>query len=109
MNTIDAITLKEKLRNTAGTEQAPLLLDVREPAECAICKIEDSIMIPLDELRYRMEELDSNRDIVIICHHGLRSMRAGMMLENAGFKYISNLSGGIDAWATLVDPSLTKY
>lgn len=106
MNTIDAIRLKEKLDNST---QPPVLLDVRQPAECEICKIEGSILIPLDELRYRLDELDRNREIVVICHHGLRSMRAGTLLEAAGFKHVLNLTGGIDAWATLVDPNITKY
>lgn len=108
MNSIDAMTLKNRLTAQTG-HSLPLLLDVREPHETALCKIADSVLMPLGEIRARLNELPHDREIIVICHHGMRSQHAGMLLENAGFPRITNLSGGIDAWATLVEPGMVKY
>lgn len=87
----------------------PLLLDVREPWEYALCQIADSQLLPLQELPQRCNELSGERAIVVICHHGMRSQQAAHFLEDAGFARLYNLSGGIAAWAAQVDPAMPRY
>ena len=88
---------------------ALVLLDVREPAELAICRIRGSRAIPLGELARRAGELDPDQPIVCICHHGIRSANAAAVLAAQGFESVFNLSGGIERWALEVDPSLARY
>ncbi len=63
----------------------------------------------MNEVPGRVRELDAEADIVVICHHGVRSMQVAMYLENNGFGSVRNLTGGVDAWAHEVDPSMPKY
>lgn len=85
------------------------LLDVREPWEFEICRIKGSQLIPMSQLPARLGELDPGRTTVVICHHGVRSLRAAAYLEHCGFADVVNLSGGIDAWARTVDPAMAVY
>jgi adenylyltransferase/sulfurtransferase len=84
------------------------VLDVREPHEYQICNIE-GYLIPLGDLPKRVHELDSSREIVVHCKSGARSAKAVEFLRQAGFKRVSNLTGGILAWAERIDTSLPKY
>jgi rhodanese-related sulfurtransferase len=86
-----------------------ILLDVREPWEFQMANIPDSILIPLGQLQARMEELDSGKEIVTVCHHGIRSQTAMGILMQFGIKDVKNLSGGIDAYSLLADPSIPRY
>ena len=95
--------LKDPARNR------PVLLDVREPWEYQTVRLEKSILIPLGEIPARFGELETNAEIVVICHHGGRSMQAAMFLEKQGYGGVHNLAGGIDAWARQVDPALPVY
>jgi adenylyltransferase/sulfurtransferase len=92
-------------------EQDPkaVLLDVREPHEHEIVRIEGSRLIPLSELHLRANELDTADTIVTYCHHGQRSLQAIKTLEHFGFKKLKHLRGGIDAWALEVDPEMARY
>jgi len=85
------------------------LLDVREPWEFDVCRIEGARLIPLSQLPGRLGELDPARPTVVICHHGVRSLRAAAYLEHCGFEDVVNLSGGIDAWARTVDEGMAIY
>lgn len=85
------------------------LLDVREPYEWRIARIEGARLIPLAQLGARLQELDRDRDIVLYCHHGFRSLTAGEFLVAQGFPRVWNLSGGIDRWSAEVDPSVATY
>jgi sulfur-carrier protein adenylyltransferase/sulfurtransferase len=85
------------------------IIDVREPHELAISRIEAADLIPLGQLASRMSELDSADDIVLMCKAGTRSKRALEVLHSAGFRKMKNLKGGINAWAREVDPSLPIY
>jgi rhodanese-related sulfurtransferase len=87
----------------------PLLLDVREPWEFELCQIAGSQLIPMHLIPLRSQELDADRDIVVICHHGARSMQVAMFLENRGFTSVHNLSGGVNGWAMSVDPAMRRY
>jgi len=93
-----------------AAESRPVqLVDVREPWEIALCRIEGAAHIPLGELARRLPELDPDRPTVVICHHGVRSLHAGVFLERNGFADVVNLSGGIDGWARTVDPAMAVY
>lgn len=87
----------------------PVLLDVREPWEFKICRIEGSELVPMPAVPARAAELDPETDVVCICHHGGRSMNVGMFLTRQGFKSVYNLAGGVDAWARQVDPAMPTY
>ncbi len=87
----------------------PLLLDVRQPWEYEVCKIENSVLVPMSTIPAAMETLDSERETVVICHHGIRSRSVGRYLEQAGFSNIINLSGGVDQWAKTVDNTMATY
>jgi rhodanese-related sulfurtransferase len=87
----------------------PLLLDVREPWEQQICRIEGSEPMPMRTVPARASELETDRPIVCVCHHGGRSMQVAMFLERQGFRDVYNLTGGVDAWARLVDKSMPTY
>jgi len=103
--TISATELRAKL----DRKEKFVLVDVREPFEYDICNIPGSKLIPLGELPARLSELDSADDIVLHCKVGARSAKALRVLQEAGFRKLSNLRGGIDAWADEVDPSVPKY
>jgi len=87
----------------------PLLLDVRENWEFATCNIDGSTLIPMNTIPARMQELDDDAEIVCICHHGARSMNVAAFLERNGFSHVTNLTGGIHAWAVQVDSAMPKY
>ncbi len=87
----------------------PFLLDVREPQEYDICHIPNSVLIPMQQIPQRLNELNKEQEIVVICHHGMRSAQVGMFLEQNGFKNIINLMGGVAAWAEDVDPQMPRY
>lgn len=88
---------------------SPLLLDVRSREENAMVAIPRSTLIPLNELPGRYTELDAqNRDVVVYCHHGMRSQQAAAFLAAKGIKARS-LVGGIDAYSQSVDPTLRRY
>jgi sulfur-carrier protein adenylyltransferase/sulfurtransferase len=86
-----------------------MLVDVREPQEERIARLPGARLIPLGSLLGRANELDSAREIVLFCHHGIRSMRALEFLRDAGFRRLKSLHGGIDAWSTDVDPEVPRY
>ena len=87
------------------------LVDVREEDEYAICHLDDSELIPLSSFAEEAPKRLSNPDehIVVYCHHGMRSANAAAWLREKGYSKVSNLTGGIDAWADLVDPEMNRY
>ena len=106
MREFNAVQLREYLDSC---DEPPLLLDVRQPWEFDICKIENSVLIPMSEIPSRTASLDSDRETVVICHHGIRSRRVAYYLEQYGFSNIINLSGGVSQWAQTVDHNMTTY
>ncbi|MDX1667787.1 MAG: rhodanese-like domain-containing protein [Limnobacter sp.] len=86
-----------------------VILDVREPWEYELCHLPESLHIPLGELTSHTERLPADIPIVCVCHHGIRSQRAAMVLSSQGFASLYNLQGGIDAWSRLVDPGCPTY
>lgn len=86
-----------------------LLLDVREPWEQAICRINDSELLPMRQVPASAAQLDQERPVVVICHHGIRSQQVARFLDQQGFKRVINLRGGIAAWASDVEPDMPTY
>jgi rhodanese-related sulfurtransferase len=87
----------------------PLLLDVREPWEYNIVHLEGSQLMPMRQVPVELDSLDADREIVVICHHGIRSRQVALFLKARGFSNVINLRGGIDAWARYTDTSLPTY
>jgi adenylyltransferase/sulfurtransferase len=105
--TVPTISVEElKRRQDAGDDL--FVLDVREPHEYQICNL-NGYLIPLNDLPKRVNELDSSREIVAHCRSGMRSAKAVEFLRQAGFKKVTNLTGGILAWADKIDPTMPKY
>lgn len=86
-----------------------MIVDVREDWEVALAALPQALCIPLGSLGTRLNEINKERDIVLLCHHGMRSHMAARFLVGQGFPRVFNLSGGIDAWSLTVDPSLPRY
>jgi adenylyltransferase/sulfurtransferase len=105
---VPVISAKD-LKSKFDHKEPFVLVDVREPYEYEICRIPGSKLIPLGELPARLSELDSVDEIVLQCKSGARSAKALHILQEAGFKKLSNLEGGITAWSEQVDPSIPKY
>jgi rhodanese-related sulfurtransferase len=98
-----------ELQTKIQDKEALFLLDVREPFEFEHAHIAGSVLIPLNQVPQRLGEIDFDKEIVAICHHGQRSMQAANFLSQVGFKHVSNLVGGIDAWSLECDSSLARY
>jgi rhodanese-related sulfurtransferase len=92
-----------------SSREAPVLVDVREPWELALCRIEGSLSIPLGELPRRVGELPEGRPLVMVCHTGRRSQHAATLLAAAGRPEVHNLAGGVEAWALEIDPAMKRY
>lgn len=88
---------------------APRIIDVREPWEFALARIEDTESMPLGDIREWAGSLDREQPCVIMCHHGSRSAMACAFLRSLGFKQVANLEGGIDAWSTTIDLRVPRY
>jgi molybdopterin/thiamine biosynthesis adenylyltransferase/rhodanese-related sulfurtransferase len=106
---ITALELAAELASTAGTDGEPLLIDVREPWEAELASIPNATLIPLATLAGVLDRLDRTEEIVVYCHHGVRSANALSILRANGFENSRHLEGGIDAWASLVDPTMAHY
>ena len=98
--------LSELLRNHADEY---VLLDVREPDEREVARIEPSLHIPMNEVSHRLAEIPKDRKLVVYCHHGTRSLMVASYLEGAGYPSPTNLDGGIDAWSQRVDRKVPRY
>ena len=94
-------------QRTAGSDA--VLLDVREPWELEIARLPGTVDMPMAQLADRIGELDPGRAVVVLCRSGSRSLAVARFLEARGFRSVANLSGGILAWASDLDPSLATY
>jgi len=99
--------LELRARLDAGEEL--VLLDVREHEELALARLDGCVHIPMGELGVRAAELDPERPVVCICHHGIRSANVAAYLESLDFEQVFNLTGGVDRWSLEVDPALPRY
>lgn len=90
-------------------QEGAVLIDVREPNELAACQVAGSKHISIREIPTRMGEIPKSEQVLILCHHGGRSARVTQFLRSAGWENVTNVAGGIDAWALQVDPRLARY
>ena len=102
------ITVRE-LKDRLDKGDQVFLLDVREPHEFSMAKIEGSTLIPLGTLPQSLNQLDPTDEIVALCHKGMRSADAVGFLLQQGFSNVKNLVGGIDAWSVEIDHSVPRY
>ena len=90
--------------------EAPILLDVREPWEFQLAHLPDSVLMPMGDVPSRAhQELDPDAPIVVLCHHGQRSLSVAMWLRAQGFEMAQSLAGGIDGWSREIDPAVPRY
>ncbi|PWR23342.1 rhodanese-like domain-containing protein [Zavarzinia compransoris] len=102
---IDVETLAARL--AAG--ERPFLLDVREPWEFDLCRLDGSVNLPLGQLQdFDPAAVGGGQDLIVICHHGMRSLRATLWLRGQGLE-ATNLDGGVDRWAAVVEPDMARY
>lgn len=92
-------------------EQNPtiVLIDVREPYEYDICKISTALLLPMSQFVQHVNIIPKNKDLVVYCHHGVRSAMVVRFLLQNGYNRVKNLEGGIDQWAIKVDATLQRY
>jgi len=91
-------------------EREPLVLvDVRQDWETRLCRLDNAVHIPIEEIELRSGELDPAAEIIVYCHQGVRSAAVAEYLRGLGFANVRNLAGGLDAWARTVDPSMRRY
>ena len=106
--------LDEWLGQYAGDGVKPLILDVREKWECQLASPApsdafDLLCIPMGEITSRLTELDPDRPVACLCHHGARSMSVAAYLAREGFETVANITGGIDAWSHERDTNVARY
>jgi rhodanese-related sulfurtransferase len=102
-------TTPQELSAELERREPVVLLDVREHWEAALCRLDNAVHIPIEEIEVRVDELEPSHDTVVYCHHGVRSAAVAEYLRQLGFARVRNLRGGIDAWARTVDRSMRRY
>jgi rhodanese-related sulfurtransferase len=104
MRRIDVAQLAAQLEH-----EDPMLLDVREPWEFEVCHIDGSINIPMGQVSQQLEQLQTASEVVVICHHGVRSQQVIGFLQQQLTAELVNLDGGVDAWARAIDADMPVY
>ncbi len=99
----------EELKSALDAGGQVLLLDVREPWEYQVARIEGSRLVPMNTIPAQIDELDRDAHMVVVCHHGVRSLNVTHWLRRQGFDKVQSLRGGVDAWARTVDPKVPVY
>ena len=104
---IDCRTVHSRLES----EESFLLLDCREQTEYDLVHIEEAVLLPMSEIQDRVAELKehSAKEIIVYCHHGMRSLQVTQWLLQQGFENVKSMNGGIDAWASEIDTTMAKY
>ncbi|HZU44441.1 MAG TPA: rhodanese-like domain-containing protein [Terriglobales bacterium] len=106
---MDFEIMPEEVKTQLEGASRPVLLDVREPWEIEIARIEGSKNIPMGDVPTRVQELDPDEHIVVVCHHGVRSLNVTNWLRQQGFENVQSMRGGIDRWSRTVDPKVPVY
>jgi rhodanese-related sulfurtransferase len=99
----------QELKTRLDRHEPLVLLDVRDGWEVALCRLDNAVHIPMEEIDLRSDELSPADTIVVYCHHGVRSAAVAEYLRGLGFESAVNLAGGIDEWARAVDPAMRRY
>jgi len=108
-NPNEHVILPQVLKQMIDKGQDFVLLDVREQDEYETAHIEGTRFIPIGQIPHRASELNPYDEIVVYCHHGMRSLDAAYLLQQIGFKRVSSLVGGIDRWSKEIDPNVRQY
>lgn len=106
---IPQLTPTELHQQLVEPDGRPVIQDVREPWGREVCALADSTHIPMGQVLQRLTELQRDAEIVVLCHHGVRSQQVAYFLKHQGFEPVFNLRGGIDAWSHEVEPAMSKY
>src|SRR5262245_47629017 len=99
----------QELAERLARGEASRLIDVRQPWEPDLAALPGSVLIPLNNLPGRADEIGPGAPIVVYCHHGIRSLSGAALLERLGFTDVASLAGGIDAWSLLIDAAVPRY
>jgi adenylyltransferase/sulfurtransferase len=86
-----------------------LLVDVREPHEYALCRMEGALLIPMGTIPANLQKLDVDEDVICFCHHGMRSLDVATWLRGQGVVGAKSMAGGIDRWSVEIDPGVPRY
>jgi len=86
-----------------------ILIDVREPHEHALCRIEGAVLIPMGTIPANLQKLDTDEDVICFCHHGMRSLDVANWLRQQGVPSAKSMAGGIDRWSLEIDPRVPRY
>ncbi len=97
---------KQLMDNSSAKAQ---LVDVREPWEYATAKIDGSLFIPMGDIPARVQELDPDDRVIVVCHHGVRSLNVAAWLRQQGYEKAQSMAGGIDRWSRYVDSKVPLY
>jgi rhodanese-related sulfurtransferase len=106
---MDFEIMPEEVKAQLEGAERPVLLDVREPWEIEIAHIDGSKNIPMADVPTRVQELDPDEHIIVVCHHGVRSLNVTNWLRQQGFENVQSMRGGIDRWSRTVDPKVPVY
>ena len=106
---MDEVISVEQLAAWRRLNAPHAVLDVREAHELAICQMDGAMHIPMGQVPTRIAELPEDVPLVVMCHHGMRSLRVVNFLRGSGRKNAMNLDGGIAAWAEAIDPAMRQY
>ena len=107
MNDLEITPKEVKARLERGEKL--LLVDVREPHEHALCRIEGAVLIPMGTIPANLQKLDVDEDVICFCHHGMRSMDVANWLRSKSIKKAKSIADGIDRWSAEVDPNVPRY
>ena len=99
----------QELKARLDRGDRPVLVDVRQDWETKLCRLDNAVHIPIEEIELRTEELNPADEIVVYCHQGVRSAAVAAYLRELGFAKAANLAGGLDLWARTVDPAMRRY
>jgi adenylyltransferase/sulfurtransferase len=99
----------QQLRERLDRGDKLLLIDVREPDEHQICRIDGAKLIPMRTIPANLQALDTGDDVICYCHHGMRSMDVAVWLRHQGVETAQSLAGGIERWAVEIDPKVPRY
>ena len=103
------LSVEETKRLLDEKPDSVALIDVREPHEVALCRIEGAQHIPMRQIPEHVGALPKDKHLLIHCHHGGRSLRVTEYLRLNGYSAVSNVAGGIDAWSLVIDPTVPRY
>jgi len=98
-----------ELKQRLDRGEKVLLVDVREPWEFDMCRIEGAKLIPMGQIPANLQSLDVDDDVICYCHHGIRSLDVAVWLRNQGVATARSLAGGIERWSQEIDPQVPRY